>query len=84
MIPFGWKQKPLEATKDPVLERKKLLGPHPEAEQDGTLRLATVPSFYNVGEFILGKLKASAADQRRRDDFIGLSGWRKSVPASSR
>ena len=60
----------LEATKDAVLERKKFLDTHKVAEQDGALRMAAGQAFYNVSEFTLAKLKASAAGQRLRDDFI--------------
>lgn len=50
----------LEATKDAVLERKKFLDTHKVAEQDGALRMAAGQAFYNVSEFTLAKLKASA------------------------
>ncbi|SXF99809.1 N-6 DNA methylase [Klebsiella variicola] len=50
----------LEATKDAVLERKKLLDAHKVVEQDGALRMAAGQAFYNVSEFTLAKLKASA------------------------
>ncbi len=49
----------LEATKDAVLERKKLLDAHKVVEQDGALRMAAGQAFYNVSEFTLAKLKAS-------------------------
>lgn len=60
----------LESTKSAVLDRKKLLDAHNVAEQDGALRDAAKQAFYNVSEFTLAKLKASAAGQRLRDDFI--------------
>lgn len=70
----------LEATKDAVLERKKLLDAHNVAEQDGALRDAAKQAFYNVSEFTLAKLKASAAGQRLRDDFIAyLEGFSPNV-----
>ncbi|AGI21890.1 N-6 DNA methylase [Pseudomonas sp. ATCC 13867] len=70
----------LEATKDAVLERKKLLDAHNVAEQDGALRDAAKQAFYNVSEFTLAKLKASAAGQRLRDDFIAyLDGFSPNV-----
>ena len=70
----------LEATKDAVLERKKFLDTHKVAEQDGALRMAAGQAFYNVSEFTLAKLKASAAGQRLRDDFIAyLDGFSPNV-----
>lgn len=70
----------LEATKDAVLERKKFLDNHKVAEQDGALRMAAGQAFYNVSEFTLAKLKASAAGQRLRDDFIAyLDGFSPNV-----
>jgi type I restriction enzyme M protein len=70
----------LEATKDAVLERKKFLDAHRVAEQDGALRMAADQAFYNVSEFTLAKLKASAAGQRLRDDFIAyLDGFSPNV-----
>jgi type I restriction enzyme M protein len=70
----------LEATKDAVLERKKFLDTHKVAEQDGALRMAAGQAFYNVSEFTLSKLKASAAGQRLRDDFIAyLDGFSPNV-----
>lgn len=70
----------LEATKDAVLERKKFLDAHKVAEQDGALRMAAGQAFYNVSEFTLAKLKASAAGQRLRDDFIAyLDGFSPNV-----
>ncbi|QWD65949.1 N-6 DNA methylase [Polynucleobacter sp. MWH-Aus1W21] len=70
----------LEATKDEVLERKKFLDTHKVAEQDGALRMAAGQAFYNVSEFTLAKLKASAAGQRLRDDFIAyLDGFSPNV-----
>lgn len=70
----------LEATKEAVLERKKLLDAHNVAEQDGALRDAAKQAFYNVSEFTLAKLKASAAGQRLRDDFIAyLDGFSPNV-----
>ena len=70
----------LEATKDAVLERKKLLDTHKVLEQDGALRMAAGQAFYNVSEFTLTRLKASAAGQRLRDDFIAyLDGFSPNV-----
>lgn len=70
----------LEATKDAVLERKKFLDAHKVAEQDGALRMAAGQAFYNVSEFTLARLKASAAGQRLRDDFIAyLDGFSPNV-----
>ncbi len=70
----------LESTKDAVLERKKFLDTHQVAEQDGALRMAAGQAFYNVSEFTLAKLKASAAGQRLRDDFIAyLDGFSPNV-----
>lgn len=70
----------LEPTKDAVLERKKFLDIHKVAEQDGALRMAAGQAFYNVSEFTLTKLKASAAGQRLRDDFIAyLDGFSPNV-----
>lgn len=70
----------LEATKDAVLERKKFLDAHQVAGQDGALRLAAGQAFYNVSEFTLARLKASAAGQRLRDDFIAyLNGFSPNV-----
>ena len=70
----------LESTKDAVLERKKFLDTHKVAEQDGALRMAAGQAFYNVSEFTLAKLKASAAGQRLRDDFIAyLDGFSPNV-----
>lgn len=70
----------LESTKEAVLERKKFLDTHKVAEQDGALRMAAGQAFYNVSEFTLVKLKASAADQRLRDDFIAyLDGFSPNV-----
>lgn len=70
----------LEATKDKVLEQKKFLDTHQVAEQDGALRMAAGQAFYNVSEFTLAKLKASAAGQRLRDDFIAyLDGFSPNV-----
>ena len=70
----------LETTKDAVLERKKLLDAHKVVEQDGALRMAAGQAFYNVSEFTLAKLKASAAGQRLRDDFIAyLDGFSPNV-----
>lgn len=60
----------LESTKEAVLARKTFLDTHKVAEQDGALRMAAGQAFYNVSEFTLAKLKASAAGQRLRDDFI--------------
>lgn len=70
----------LESTKSAVLERKKLLDAHNVSEQDGALRDAAKQAFYNVSEFTLAKLKASAAGQRLRDDFIAyLDGFSPNV-----
>jgi len=70
----------LESTKEAVLERKKFLDTHKVAEQDGALRMAAGQAFYNVSEFTLVKLKASAAGQRLRDDFIAyLDGFSPNV-----
>lgn len=70
----------LESTKDKVLERKRFLDTHKIAEQDGALRMAAGQAFYNVSEFTLNKLKASAAGQRLRDDFIAyLDGFSPNV-----
>lgn len=70
----------LEATKDAVLERKKLLDTHNVIEQDGALRMAAGQAFYNVSEFTLATLKASAAGQRLRDNFIAyLDGFSPNV-----
>lgn len=64
----------LEPTKQTVLERKKFLDAHKVAEQDGALRMAAGQAFYNVSDFTLAKLKASAAGQRLREDFIAYLG----------
>jgi len=70
----------LEATKNAVLKHKKFLDTLKVAEQDGALRLAAGQAFYNVSEFTLAKLKASAAGQRLRDDFIAyLDGFSPNV-----
>lgn len=70
----------LEGTKDTVLERKKFLDAHNISEQDGALCMAAEQAFYNVSEFTLAKLKASAAGQRLRDDFIAyLDGFSPNV-----
>ncbi|CAK1313791.1 type I restriction-modification methylase [Burkholderia pseudomallei] len=70
----------LEPTKQAVLEHKKFLDTHKVAEQDGALRMAAGQAFYNVSEFTLAKLKASAAGQRLRDDFIAyLDGFSPNV-----
>lgn len=70
----------LEPTKEAVLERKKFLDTHKVAEQDGALRMAAGQAFYNISEFTLAKLKASAAGQRLRDDFIAyLDGFSPNV-----
>ncbi|MEC3888717.1 type I restriction-modification system subunit M [Xanthomonas campestris] len=70
----------LESKKNAVLERKKFLDKHKVAEQDGALRMAAGQAFYNVSEFTLAKLKASAAGQRLRDDFIAyLDGFSPNV-----
>jgi type I restriction enzyme M protein len=60
----------LEPTKQAVLGRKAFLDTHQVAEQDGALRMAAAQAFYNVSDFTLSKLRASAAGQRLRDDFI--------------
>lgn len=70
----------LAPTKEAVLERKKFLDAHKVAEQDGALRMAAGQAFYNVSEFTLANLKASAAGQRLRDDFIDyLDGFSPNV-----
>ncbi|EPY4376891.1 type I restriction-modification system subunit M [Klebsiella pneumoniae] len=70
----------LESTKEAVLERKKFLDAHKVVEQDGALRRAAGQAFYNVSDFTLTKLKASAAGQRLRDDFIAyLDGFSPNV-----
>ncbi|WP_294911420.1 type I restriction-modification system subunit M [Tatumella sp. UBA2305] len=70
----------LEYTKEAVLERKKFLDTHNVIEQDGALRMAAGQAFYNVSDFTLTKLKASAAGQRLRDDFIAyLDGFSPNV-----
>ncbi|AXA57409.1 type I restriction-modification system subunit M [Pseudomonas thivervalensis] len=70
----------LAFTKDTVLKQKKFLDIHNVAEQDGALRMAAGQAFYNVSEFTLAKLKASAAGQRLRDDFIDyLDGFSPNV-----
>lgn len=70
----------LEPTKQAVLERKVFLDTHKVAEQDGALRMAAGQAFYNTSEFTLGRLKASAAGQRLRDDFIAyLDGFSPNV-----
>ena len=70
----------LEATKQDVLDRKKFLDAHNVAEQDGALRMSAGQAFYNVSDFTVAKLKASAAGQRLRDDFIAyLDGFSPNV-----
>jgi type I restriction enzyme M protein len=70
----------LEPTKQAVLERKKFLDAHKIADQDGALRMSAGQAFYNTSDFTLAKLKASAADQRLRDDFIDyLDGFSPNV-----
>jgi len=70
----------LEATKDTVLERKKFLDQHGVVEQDGALRMAAGQAFYNTSEFTLVRLRASAAGQRLRDNFIAfLDGFSPNV-----
>lgn len=70
----------LESTKQAVLDRKKFLDKHSVADQDGALRMSAGQAFYNVSEFTLAKLKASAAGQRLRDDFIAyLDGFSPNV-----
>ncbi|KEA53990.1 N-6 DNA methylase [Mangrovibacter sp. MFB070] len=70
----------LESTKEAVLERKRFLDAHKVVEQDGALRMAAGQAFYNVSDFTLTKLKASAAGQRLRDDFIAyLDGFSPNV-----
>jgi type I restriction enzyme M protein len=69
----------LEPTKQAVLERKKFLDAH-VAEQGGALRMAAGQAFYNGSDFTLAKLKASAAGQRLREDFIAyLDGFSPNV-----
>lgn len=70
----------LEPTKQAVLERKKFLDAHKVAEQGGALRMVAGQAFYNTSDFTLAKLKASAAGQRLRDDFIDyLDGFSPNV-----
>lgn len=70
----------LEPTKQAVLERKKLLDSAKVANQNGALQAAAGQAFYNVSEFTLAKLKASAAGQRLREDFIAyLDGFSPNV-----
>ncbi|WP_156483659.1 type I restriction-modification system subunit M [Azotobacter vinelandii] len=70
----------LEPTKQAVLERKKLLDSAKVANQDGALQAAAGQAFYNVSDFTLTKLKASAAGQRLREDFIAyLDGFSPNV-----
>ena len=70
----------LETTKQEVLDRKKFLDAHNVAEQDGALRMAAGQAFYNTSDFTLAKLKASAAGQRLREDFIAyLDGFSPNV-----
>jgi len=70
----------LEPTKQAVLERKRLLDSAKVANQDGALQAAAGQAFYNVSEFTLAKLKASAAGQRLREDFIAyLDGFSPNV-----
>ncbi|MFP5336957.1 MAG: N-6 DNA methylase [Gammaproteobacteria bacterium] len=70
----------LEPTKQKVMERKAFLDKNNVAEQDGALRMAAGQAFYNVSEFTLARLKASAAGQRLREDFIAyLDGFSPNV-----
>jgi len=70
----------LEPTKHAVLERKKLLDKANVTHQDGALQAAAGQAFYNVSGFTLGTLKASAAGQRLREDFIAwLDGFSPNV-----
>ncbi|UUC50342.1 type I restriction-modification system subunit M [Pseudomonas citronellolis] len=70
----------LEPTKQAVLERKRLLDSAKVANQDGALQAAAGQAFYNVSDFTLTKLKASAAGQRLREDFIAyLDGFSPNV-----
>lgn len=70
----------LEATKDAVLAQKRMLDETGIVNQDGSLRMASGQAFYNVSEFTLARLKASAAGQRLRDDFIAyLDGFSPNV-----
>jgi len=70
----------LEPTKPAVLERKRLLDSAKVANQDGALQAAAGQAFYNVSDFTLTKLKASAAGQRLREDFIAyLDGFSPNV-----
>lgn len=70
----------LEATKGKVLAQKKMLDKAKIANQEGALRKAAGQAFYNTSEFTLSKLKASAAGQRLRDDFIDyLDGFSPNV-----
>ncbi|RUL75444.1 type I restriction-modification system subunit M [Dyella choica] len=70
----------LEPTKQAVLERKKLLDKAKVANQEGALQAAAGQAFYNISAFTLAKLKASAAGQRLREDFIAyLDGFSPNV-----
>ncbi|NTF35032.1 SAM-dependent DNA methyltransferase [Rhizobium skierniewicense] len=70
----------LESTKQEVLERKRLLDSANVANQHGALQAAAGQAFYNVSEFTLAKLTASAAGQRLREDFIAyLDGFSPNV-----
>jgi len=70
----------LEPTKHAVLERKKLLDQANVTHQDGALQAAAGQAFYNVSGFTLSTLKASAAGQRLREDFIAwLDGFSPNV-----
>lgn len=70
----------LESTKDAVLAQKKRLDEAEVLNQEGALRHAAGQAFYNTSQFTLAKLKASAAGQRLRDDFINyLDGFSPNV-----
>lgn len=70
----------LESTKDKVLAQKKFLDRHGINDQDGALRMAAGQAFYNTSEFTLGRLAASGAGQRLRDNFIDyLDGFSPNV-----
>lgn len=70
----------LEPTKEAVLKQKKRLDLAKVANQDGALRQASKEAFYNTSQFTLSKLKASAAGQRLRVDFIDyLEGFSPNV-----
>lgn len=70
----------LEPTKQALLERKRLLDRAEVSNQDGALQAAAGEAFYNISEFTLAKLTASAAGQRLREDFLAyLDGFSPNV-----